>query len=150
MRQIVPQDIVADQMHRPVAEHVQPIQRGIKCAPFVNQHGLTPHRSKGKQPGRFGIDLQIDRDAGRQERRGVKGQTSGIRIARASKGFQAIDNSAVRIRKPEVSAAGCFSVMAGASRSRAAMRPLRTADCFLRVCLSACPTVRAAGWIGKH
>ena len=75
MRQVMAQDVVADQMHGPGAKRLQPIQRRVQRCPFVNQRRLAPHRRKGEQPRRFRINLQIDRDAACQEWGGVKGQT---------------------------------------------------------------------------
>jgi len=87
MRQVMAQGVVANQMRRPGADRLQPIQRRVQCGPFVNHDPLTLHRRKGKEPRRFRINLQIDRDAARQKMGRVKGQTSSIRIPRANKGF---------------------------------------------------------------
>ena len=83
MRQIMAQDVVSDQMHRPVAERFQPIQRRLQRGPFVNHRRHSPHRRKGKQPRRFRINLQINRNAARQEQCGIKGQTQDIQISSA-------------------------------------------------------------------
>ena len=86
MRQIVPQDIVADEMCGPAAELLQPIHCGLQRRTLVDQCRLTPHRRKGKDPRRLRIDLQINRNASRKERGGVKGQASEFQVpSKASK-----------------------------------------------------------------
>ena len=67
MRQIVAQDVVANQMCRSIAKRLQSVQRRLQSGPFVNNSPLTPHRRKGKQIGRFWINLKINRNATRQK-----------------------------------------------------------------------------------
>ena len=76
MRQIVPQDIVSHHIRHSVAQRLQPVQREVQGRAFVNQCLFSPYRRKGKKPCRLRIDLQINRDAVRQERGGFRGQTS--------------------------------------------------------------------------
>jgi hypothetical protein len=102
MRQIMAQNVMANQMRRPVAERLQPVQRLVQRAALVNQRRLTAHSRKGKQPCRFGINLQIDGNTARQKMGGIKGQTSGIRIPMVKCGIQATDNPIAKIRKLKV------------------------------------------------
>ena len=78
MRQIVPQDVVANQMRSPFTKRLQPVQRRFKRGPFVSQPRLAPNRRKGKKPRRLRINLEIDRNTTRQEQGGVEAQLSEI------------------------------------------------------------------------
>jgi hypothetical protein len=51
---------VTNQMRRPVAKRLKPIQRRFNRCPFVNQRPLFPDCGKSEQPRRLRIDLQID------------------------------------------------------------------------------------------
>ena len=65
MRQIVAQDVMADQMPCVFTERLQTVQPCVQRPAFVRQSLPTPtaHRRKSKNPRRFGIDFQINRNA---------------------------------------------------------------------------------------
>lgn len=84
MRQIVAQDVVADQMGRTLAECFQPVEGRRKRPALMHEHLLTAHRRKGKESGSLWINLQIDRNTAYREGDGIIAQVS--RFRRSAKG----------------------------------------------------------------
>ena len=78
MVQVEADDVVAEQEGALPGERVKPPERGGGIAGPVDQRGLAvrPDRREGEDARGGGIDLEVDRDAVPEQRRGMRGRGS--------------------------------------------------------------------------